>query len=68
MNREATHRSFDLTERQDVAKSYGAVCNHHHHVAIMESGHLLTRSFPTHLEVSSVVFPGSFCLLVIVSY
>jgi hypothetical protein len=30
----------------------------------MELGHLLTRSSLTHPEVSSLVVPGSFCLLV----
>jgi hypothetical protein len=36
---------------------------HHHHVAIIELGHLLTLSALIHPEVSSMVFPGSFCLL-----
>jgi hypothetical protein len=30
----------------------------HHHIAIKELGHLLTRSGLTHPEVSSVVFLG----------
>jgi hypothetical protein len=36
---------------------------HHHHSAIKELGHLLTRSGLTHPEVSSIVSLGSFCLL-----
>jgi hypothetical protein len=36
--------------------------HNHHHVAIKELSHLLARSALTHPEVSSVVFPGSFCL------
>jgi len=35
---------------------------HHHHLGIIGLGHLLTRF--THLEVSSTVSPGSFCILV----
>ena len=38
-----------------------------HHVVIMELGHLLTPYVLTYPEVSSVVFPGFFCLLVCVS-
>ena len=37
---------------------------HHHHLAIMELGYLLTHSGLTHLEVSSMVSPCFFCLLV----
>jgi hypothetical protein len=37
---------------------------HHHHLANMELGHLLTRSGLTHLEVSLRVSLGFFCLLV----
>jgi hypothetical protein len=37
--------------------------HHHHHMPIKDLGHLLTRSGFTRLEVSSVVFLGSFCLL-----
>jgi hypothetical protein len=37
-------------------------------IIIMEWGYLLTRSVPTHPEVSSMVFPGFFCLLGVVSY
>jgi hypothetical protein len=43
-------------------------CNHHHHhpppLANMEMGHLLTHSSVTRLEVSLMVSPGFFCLLV----
>ena len=38
--------------------------HHHHHVAIIEVCHFLTRSSLIQPEVSSVVSPGSFCLLV----
>jgi len=40
--------------------------NHHHHrhpIAIIDLGHLFTRSFLTHPEVCSAVFPGSFCIV-----
>jgi hypothetical protein len=37
--------------------------HHHHDAAVEDLDHLLTRSGLTHPEVSSVVFPGSFCLL-----
>jgi len=35
----------------------------HHHLAKMELGHWLTRSSHTHLEVSILVSPGFFCLM-----
>ena len=38
--------------------------HHHHHLANIELGCLLTRSTLTYLEVSLMVFPGTFCLLV----
>jgi hypothetical protein len=38
--------------------------HYHHHVAITELCHFLTRSSLIQPEVSSVVFPGSFCFLV----
>jgi hypothetical protein len=38
--------------------------SHHHHLANMELGCLLTHSSLTYLEVSLMVFPGTFCLLV----
>jgi hypothetical protein len=38
--------------------------NNNDNIAATELGHLLTRSGLTYPEVSSVVFPGSFCLLV----
>jgi len=34
---------------------------HHHHISVMELGHLLTRSCLTYLEVSSKVCHDSFC-------
>jgi hypothetical protein len=36
---------------------------HHHHMSVMELGHLLTRSGLTYLEVSSMVCHDSFCQL-----
>ena len=36
---------------------------HHHHISVMELGHLLTRSGLTHPEVSSKVCHDSFCQL-----
>ena len=36
---------------------------HHHHMSIMESGHLLTHSSLTYLEASSEVCHDSFCQL-----
>jgi len=38
-----------------------------HRVVIMELGHLLTHYVLTHPEVSTVVFFGFFCLLVLVT-
>jgi len=38
--------------------------HHHHHLGNTELGQLLTRSDLTRLEVSSLVSPGFFCLLV----
>ena len=37
---------------------------HHHHLPNMQLGHLLTHSALTRLQVSLIVSPGSFCLLV----
>jgi hypothetical protein len=37
--------------------------HHHHHISVMELGHLLTRSGLTHPEVSSKVCHDSFCQL-----
>ena len=36
---------------------------HHHHISVMELGHLLTRSGHTYPEVSSKVCHDSFCQL-----
>jgi hypothetical protein len=41
-----------------------SIIHYHHHLANMELGHLLTRFGLTYPEVSSMVTPGSFCLLV----
>jgi len=49
--------SFLLTGGLSYEHSY-------HHLANMELGPFLTHSCFTHLEVSSMVFPGFFCLLV----
>ena len=40
-------------------------CHHHrhHHISVMELGHLLTRSGLTYPEVSSKVYRDSFCQL-----
>jgi hypothetical protein len=35
--------------------------SHHHHISVMELGHLLTRSGLTYIEVSSEVCHDSFC-------
>jgi hypothetical protein len=46
---------------------YISIINHHrhrHHPANMKSGHLLTQSGLTRLEVSLMVSPSFFCLLV----
>jgi len=37
--------------------------SHHHHISVMELGHLLTRSGLTYPEVSSKVCHDSFCQL-----
>jgi hypothetical protein len=37
--------------------------HHHHHISVMELGHLLTRSGLTHPEVFSKVFHDFFCQL-----
>jgi len=36
---------------------------HHHHISVMQLGHLLTRSGLTYPEVSSMVCHNSFCQL-----
>jgi hypothetical protein len=36
---------------------------HHHHIAVMQLGHLLTHSGLTHSEVSSKLCHNSFCQL-----
>jgi hypothetical protein len=42
---------------------FATVC-YHHHLGIVEFGHLLIRSGLTHPEISSVVSPGFFCPMV----
>ena len=37
--------------------------HHHHHISVMEFGHLLTRSGLTYPEVPSKVYHDSFCHL-----
>jgi hypothetical protein len=37
--------------------------DHHHHISVMELGHLLTRSGLMYPEASSKVYHGSFCQL-----
>ena len=37
------------------------IYNHHHHISVVQLGHLLTRSGLTYPEVSSKVYHGSFC-------
>ena len=51
--------SINAIFRWDV----NVVFNHHHHISIMELGHLLTRSSLTYPEVSSKVCHDSFCQL-----
>ena len=40
-----------------------SICHHHHHMSVMELGHLLTPSSFMYLEISSEVFHDSFCQL-----
>ena len=47
---------------QSTIKRPPVVC-HHHHISVMELGHLLTRSGLTYPEVSSKVCHDSFCQL-----
>ena len=35
--------------------------HHHHHISVMDLGHLLTRSGLTYPEVSSMIYRDSFC-------
>ena len=42
---------------------YKIMFYHHHHIYVMELGHLLTRSGLTYPEVSSKVYHDSFCQL-----
>jgi len=51
-----------LCYTQDIPLLSCFTLRHHHHMSVMELGHLLTRSGLTYLEVSSeVVFHDSFC-------
>ena len=42
---------------------YLYICHHHHHISVMELGHLLSRSGLTYPEVSSKFCHDSFCQL-----
>ena len=44
-------------------QEFDAEENHHHHISVMELGHLLTRFGITYPEVSSKVCHDSFCQL-----
>jgi len=52
---------YSLSELLSVG--YNFYRHHHHHVSVMELGHLLTRSGLTYPEVSSKVCHDSFCQL-----
>ena len=52
------HFSKLSQKRQNFRKT------NHYHLANKKLGHLLTRSGLTHPEVSLMIFPGSFCILV----
>ena len=63
---------FKLRHLRCVTQLYGnVICqsktqlmnhhHHHHHISVMQLGHLLTRSGLTYPEVSSKVYPHSFC-------
>jgi len=44
-------------------RKYNIKRDHHHHISVMELGHLLTRSGLTYPEVSSKICHDSFCQL-----
>jgi len=51
---------MDTSVRRSMAGNHH---DHHHHISVMELGHLLTRSGLTYSEVSSKVCHDSFCQL-----
>ena len=63
----ASNKKLLMMKHLNVGKeSITAVWNHrhnHHHMSVMDSGHLLTRSGLTYLDVSYEVFHDSFCQL-----
>ena len=59
--RNISHSKKTLSIYYHKCKSRSS-CNHHH-ISVMELGHLLTRSGLTYPEVSSKVYHDSFCQL-----
>jgi len=55
-------RGFCATRHDKYINAYNSF-HHHHHISVMELGHLLTRSGLTYPEVSSKVCHDSFCQL-----
>ena len=54
----------NITDKMPVNNSVTMnLALHHHHISVMELGHLLTRSGLTYPEVSSKVCHDSFCQL-----
>ena len=51
------------TDKYRLHKLFHYIFHHHHHISVMELGHLLTRSGLTYPEVSSKVCHNSFCHL-----
>jgi hypothetical protein len=59
-----THSYWNSYCRKRSSHRFGTVdYHHHHHISVMELGHLLTRSGLTYPEVSSKVCHDSFCQL-----
>jgi hypothetical protein len=56
---------FAIPDSKNVTNSFKHITeypfNYHHHMSVMELGHLLTRSGLTYLEVSSKAYHDSFC-------
>ena len=50
-----------IAKELKITPNLDKFCYGHHHVSIVELGHLLTRSGLTYLEVSSKVYHDSFC-------
>ena len=57
------HKGISSDMRSYRGKSIWPKSHHHHHLSVMELGHLLTRSGLTYPEVSSKVCHDSFCQL-----